>query len=206
MAAEAAAFEAAEGAALEAAAAAFEAARAAFEAAALAFEAAEAAALAFEAAALAAAVAAAAAGAGAGAAAAACHGEAAPSVEMGADRRADLSVRTAIPMHNESVVKWGRIIGGAPGCSRRVEVVVECVGGTFRARWGGALARVRKLRSLDWLGKGDVHLVDEVAGGDAVFSLEGCKPIFPRWSARLSVEADEYERLSLGGDLGLKSL
>jgi hypothetical protein len=52
-------------------------------------------------------------------------------------------------MHNESVVKWGRI-GGAP--------------------------------------------------------LEGRKPIFPRWSARLSVEADEYERLSLGGDLGLKSL
>jgi hypothetical protein len=82
----------------------------AFEAAEAAFEAAEAAALA-----------AAAAGAGAGSAAAACHGEAAPSVEMGADRRADLSVRTAIPMHNESVVKWGRIIGGASDCSRRVE-------------------------------------------------------------------------------------
>jgi hypothetical protein len=42
---------------------------------------------AFEAAALAVAA------AGAGAAAAVCHGEVAPSVEMGADRRADLSVR-----------------------------------------------------------------------------------------------------------------
>jgi poly-gamma-glutamate capsule biosynthesis protein CapA/YwtB (metallophosphatase superfamily) len=69
---------AAEAAAFEAAAAAFEAARAAFEAAALA---------------LAGAVAAGAAAAAAGAAAAACHGEAAPSVEMSADRRADLSVR-----------------------------------------------------------------------------------------------------------------
>jgi hypothetical protein len=106
--------------AFEAAEAAFTAAEAAFEAAALAFAAAEAAALALAAAAAAGAVAAAA-GAGAGLAAAACHGEAAPSVEMGADRRADLSVRTAIPMHNESVVKWGRIIGGAPDCSRRVE-------------------------------------------------------------------------------------
>jgi hypothetical protein len=69
-------FEAARAAAavdMAAEAAAFEAARAAFEAAALA---------------LAAAVA-----AGAAAAAAACHGEAAPSVEMSADRRADLSVR-----------------------------------------------------------------------------------------------------------------
>jgi hypothetical protein len=85
--------------------------------------------------------------------------------------------------------------------------VVECVGGTLRARWGGALVRVRKLRSLDLSGKGDAHLVDEVARGDAVLSLEGRKPIFPRWSARLSsVEADEYEHLSLGGDLGLKSL
>jgi hypothetical protein len=84
-------FEAARAAAavdMAAEAAAFEAARAAFEAAALAFEAAEAAALA-----LAAAVAAGAAAAGAAAAAAACHGEAAPSVEMSADRRADLSVR-----------------------------------------------------------------------------------------------------------------
>ena len=72
---------------------------------------------------------------------------------------------------------------------------------------GGALARVRKLRSLDWSGKGDAHLVDEVARGDAVLSLEGRKPIFPRWSARLSsVEADEYERLSLWRDLDFQAL
>jgi hypothetical protein len=75
------------------------------------------------------------------------------------------------------------------------------------ARSGGALARVRKLRSLDLSGKGDAHLVDEIARGDAMLSLEGSRPIFPRWSAKLSsVEADEYERLSLGGHLGLKSL
>ena len=101
-------FEAAGAAAAATGAAAFEVAGAAFEAAALALAAA-------------AAAGAVAAAAGAGSAAAACHGEAAPSVEMGADRRADLSVRTAIPMHNESVVKWGRIIGGAPDWSRRVE-------------------------------------------------------------------------------------
>jgi hypothetical protein len=75
----------------EAAAAAFEAEWAAVAAAALAFEVAEAAALAL-AAAVAAGAAAAAAGAGDGAVAAACHGEAVPSVEMGADRCADLSV------------------------------------------------------------------------------------------------------------------
>jgi hypothetical protein len=71
---------------------------------------------------------------------------------------------------------------------------------------GGALVRGRKLRSLDWPGKGDAHLVDEVARGDAVLSLEGRKPIFPRWSARLSsVETDEYERLSLGAILASRA-
>ena len=50
---------------------------------------------------------------------------------------------------------------------------------------------------------GDLKSWDDIR----LLSLEGRKPIFPRWSARLSsVEADEYERLSLGGDLGLKSL
>ena len=118
-------------AAFEAAEAAFTAAEAAFEAAALAFAAAEAAALALAAAAAAGAVAAAA-GAGDGSAAAACHGEAAPSVEMGADRRTDLSVRTAIPMHNESVVKWAGSLAGL----RSSGDVVECVGGTLRRGLG----------------------------------------------------------------------
>jgi hypothetical protein len=96
MAAEAAAFEAAE--------AAFEAAGAAFEAAAFALAAAGAAA------------------AAAGSAAAACHGEAAPSVEMGADRRADLSV-------------------GKPGSS------TSAMGGCFRSNSGCLRASRRPLQA-----------------------------------------------------------
>jgi hypothetical protein len=100
-------FEAA-GAAAAATEAAVEAAGAAFEAAAFALAAAGAAA--------------AAAGAGAGSAAAACHGEAAPSVEMGADRRADLSV-------------------GKPGSS------TSAMGGCFRSNSGCLRASRRPLQA-----------------------------------------------------------
>jgi hypothetical protein len=100
-------FEAA-GAAAAATEAAVEAAGAAFEAAAFALAAAVAAA--------------AAAGAGAGSAAAACHGEAAPSVEMGADRRADLSV-------------------GKPGSS------TSAMGGCFRSNSGCLRASRRPLQA-----------------------------------------------------------
>ena len=66
------------------------------------------------------------------------------------------------------------------------------------ARSGGALARVRKLRSLDLSGKGDAHLVDEVARGDTVLSLESRKPIFPIWSAGLSVDLMYTNALASG--------
>ena len=70
---------------------------------------------------------------------------------------------------------------------------------------GGALVRVRKLRSLDWSGKGDAHLVDEVARGDAVLSLEGRKPIFPIWSAGLSVELMYTNALASGAILASRA-
>jgi hypothetical protein len=55
------------------------------------------------------------------------------------------------------------------------------------------------------LAKGDDHLVDRVARADAMLDPEGRKLLFSGRAARLpSINANEDEGASLGGDLGLK--
>ena len=79
---------------------------------------------------------------------------------------------------------------GAPSREDRLaafKAELGIVGSTLRV--GGALVRVRKLRSLDWSGKGDAHLVDEVARGAAARSKEVAASAPPRPRPQLRVVA-----------------
>jgi hypothetical protein len=61
-------------------------------------------------------------------------------------------------------------------------------------------------RWLSGSGKSEAHFVEEIAGGDAVISPEGRKPIVPGRSVSLpSVKAEEHERARPWQDLGFKA-